>query len=67
MMADMARVLTDEEMKEAATYFASIEFTPWIRVIETDMVPKSQLVGAVFLATEETRTEPIGTSDTGSA
>ena len=60
MMADIAGALTDEEMKEAATYYTSIEFTRWIRVIETDMVPKSQLVGAVFQVTEEARTEPIG-------
>ena len=60
MMADIAGALTDEEIKEAATYFTSMEFTPWIRVIETDMVPKFQLVGAVFQVTEEARTEPIG-------
>jgi cytochrome c553 len=59
MMAGLAKAMTDEEMKEAATYFAAMEWTPWTRVIETDLVPKTRIEGNLFIATETERTEPI--------
>jgi cytochrome c553 len=59
MMAGLAKAMTDEEMKETATYFASMEWTPWTRVIETDLVPKTRIEGNLFIATEKTLTEPI--------
>ena len=34
--------------------------TPWTRVVETNMVPKTRIAGNLFLATGYTRTEPIG-------
>jgi len=40
-MVAMAKVITDEEIKEAAKYFASLKPRPWIRVVEADTVPKS--------------------------
>jgi len=58
-MADLARVMTDEEMTEAAQYFAAIKWSPRVKVMETSMVPKTRIVGNLFLATEEARTEPI--------
>jgi cytochrome c553 len=58
-MAGLAKLMTDEEMKEAATYFASMKWTPWTRVIETDLVPKTRIDGNVFIAIETARTEPI--------
>ena len=33
---------TDEEARIAAEYFSSMSFKPWIRVVETDMVPETQ-------------------------
>jgi cytochrome c553 len=59
MMAGLAKAMTDEEMKQAATYFASMKWTPWTRVIETDLVPKTQIKGNLFLPTEKALTEPI--------
>ena len=35
-MIDLAKAMTDEEMKAAAEYFAAIKWTPWIRVVETE-------------------------------
>ena len=32
--------MTDEEIKAAAEYFASMPWTPWIRVVETTTVPR---------------------------
>lgn len=32
---------------------------PWVRVVETDRVPKTRIQGNLFIATEKARTEPI--------
>jgi cytochrome c553 len=40
-MIAMAKVITDAEIKEAAEYFAALKPRPWIRVVETDTVPKT--------------------------
>lgn len=58
-MIELAKVMTDEEMRLAAEYFAAIKWTPWIRVIETDLVPPTRIVGNLFLPTSQERTEPI--------
>jgi len=59
-MIELAKALSDDELKEAAEYFSSLSFTPWIRVVETDLVPKSRIVGNLFLPLEPEKTEPIG-------
>ncbi len=58
-MIDLARAMTDEEINEAAKYFAAISWKPRVKVIETTLVPKTRIVGNLFLATEEAKTEPI--------
>jgi cytochrome c553 len=59
-MIQLARAMTDEEMREAAEYFSGIRWTtPWIRVIETDRVPQTRISGNLFLPIEQARTEPI--------
>lgn len=40
-MTTIAKFITDEDVRTAAAYFASLKPRPWIRVIETDMVPKT--------------------------
>jgi len=55
----MAAAMTDAEMNAAAEYFAGIKWTPWIRVIETDLVPKTRIEGNLFLPIEQARTEAI--------
>ena len=54
--------MSDDEIKAAATYFGSMKWTPWIRVVETDTVPKTRIAGGMFLALEgaEAGKEPIG-------
>ena len=60
-MAGNAAGLTDEEAHAAAEYFSSIKMTPWIKVVETDTVPKNRNVGGFFFAAlEGNETEPIG-------
>jgi cytochrome c553 len=58
-MIDLARAMTDEEVKAAAEYFGSMKWTPWIRVVETNMVPKTRIAGNLFLAANHRRSEPI--------
>ena len=58
-MIELAKVMTDEEMRLSADYFAAIKWTPWIRVIETDLVPKTRIVGNLFLPAAQEKTEPI--------
>jgi len=58
-MIDLAKGMTDDEVEEAAKYFAAIAYRPWTRVVETDLVPTTRIVGNLFLATSEERIEPI--------
>ena len=41
-MAQIARFLTDAEMKAEAEYFASIAWKPWVKVIESEDAPVSR-------------------------
>ena len=60
-MQAIARNLTDAEMKAAAEYFGAIKFTPWVRVVESETVPKfTTSINGLFLKAEGTATEPIG-------
>jgi cytochrome c553 len=59
-MITIAKALTDDEMKAAAEYFGSIPWTPWIKVVEAAMVPKTRDIGGLFLALEGNEKEPIG-------
>jgi cytochrome c553 len=59
-MINLAMVMTDAEVRQAAAYFSAIKWTtPWVRVVETDTVPKTRINGNLFLAIEQARTEPI--------
>jgi cytochrome c553 len=59
-MIEAAAGMTDAEMKEAASYFASMKWTPWITVQETATVPRTRLTGNVFFPLPGHETEPIG-------
>jgi cytochrome c553 len=58
-MIELAKSLSDEELAAAAEYFGSMKWTPWIRVVETDLVPKTRIAGNLFLPVNLARTEPI--------
>jgi cytochrome c553 len=61
MMIGMAKTMTDEEIKAAAEYFAALKPRPWIRVVETDTVPKTFIgKGNKRLAHPDGGSEPIG-------
>jgi cytochrome c553 len=59
-MIEAAADMTDAEMKEAAAYFASMTWTPWITVRESATVPRTRLTGNVFFPLPGSETEPIG-------
>jgi cytochrome c553 len=59
-MITFAKAMTDEEIKASAEYFGSMPWTAWIRVVETNMVPKTRISGGLFIALEGTEKEPIG-------
>jgi cytochrome c553 len=58
-MIDLAKAMTDDEVKAAAAYFAAMKWTAWIKVVETKMVPKTRIVGNLFLPLKPAATEPI--------
>jgi cytochrome c553 len=58
-MIELAKAMTDQEMRDSAEYFGAIKWTPWIRVVESDLVPKTRIVGNLYLAPNHERTEPI--------
>ena len=51
-MIAYAKAMTDEEMTAAAGYFSSIKWTKWIRVVETDSVPKTRIATGMFIPFE---------------
>ena len=50
----------DDEIKAAAEYFSSMKWTPWIKVVETNNVPKTRIQGGMFLRLEGNDKEPLG-------
>jgi cytochrome c553 len=59
-MVREAQNATDDEVKIAASYFASIKPKPWIRVVETDTVPKTKVAASVYQLADGGGSEPIG-------
>lgn len=60
LMIRFAKAMTNEEIQEAADYFGSMKWTPWIKVVETRSVPKTRLSVGMFLPLAGEGTEPIG-------
>lgn len=61
-MAMIAKALTPAEIKESAEYFGKMKWTPWIRVVETNTVPKMRSAGGIWVPLEGVNAgkEPIG-------
>lgn len=60
LMIAIAKGMTDDEIKQAAAYFGAMRWTPWMKVEETAMVPKTRIAGGMFLKLEGNEKEPIG-------
>jgi cytochrome c553 len=60
-MTTIAKAITDDELKSSADYFAALKPRHWIRVVETDAVPKTYVgPGNKRLRVPDGGTEPIG-------
>jgi cytochrome c553 len=60
IMITIAKAMTDEEIAAAADYFGAMKWTPWIKVVEADTVPRTHVQAGLFVKLEGTDTEPIG-------
>ena len=60
-MLPIARAVSEEEVREAARYYASLPRPKWTKVVEIDTVPKTELhIGGMRFAIDSGGTEPIG-------
>lgn len=58
-MGVLAKAMTDAEISAAAESFGAMNWTPWVRGIETAPVPRTRIAGNLFLAIEHARAEPL--------
>lgn len=60
-MIQIARFMTDAEMKTVAEYFSSITWRPWVKVVETEAVPRTKPgMNGLFLPQPGNEMEPLG-------
>jgi cytochrome c553 len=60
VMMSIAKASNEEEIKAAAAYFSSLKPRFNIRVVETDIVPVTQIARAFYMLVKDGGTEPIG-------
>lgn len=60
LMVANAKSANEAEVKIAAGYFASVQYKPWIRVVETETVPKTRVSGGLLVPLADGSPEPIG-------
>jgi len=58
-MIQDAKAATDEDIRTAAEYFSSFPYKKWIRVVETQEVPKTRIAGSMHVPTND-GAEPLG-------
>lgn len=60
-MLKIAAHISPQDLKIAADYFSRLKYHPWIKVVETDSVPKTEISSHNMLVTKrKAATEPIG-------
>ena len=59
-MIGFAKAMSDADIKAAAEYFGAMKWSQWIKVVETDTVPKTRNEGGMFLTLEGNDKEPLG-------
>lgn len=60
LMASFAKNMTDEEIKQAAEYYCSMKWTPWITVIESVSVPRTYTSVGMYMPLPDGSKEPLG-------
>jgi cytochrome c553 len=60
-MITFARAISDDDVREAAAYYAALKPSAWTKVVESETVPKSFIgQGAMRFAVPDGGNEPIG-------
>ena len=60
LMIGLSKPITDAEVEAAAAYFSALKPRKRIKVVESDMIPKSYIAVLVWAATENGEREPLG-------
>jgi cytochrome c553 len=61
LMSESAAHISDADLTEAAKYFASLSYRPWIRVVESETAPKAYVaIGTIWAPSPDGGTEPLG-------
>jgi cytochrome c553 len=60
LMNEIAAKLTNEEITAAAKYFSGLELGSYVKIVETDTVPKTIVINDMLVKAPEGGTEPIG-------
>jgi cytochrome c553 len=61
IMANISRALTPQEAQAAVEYFSKLRQRPWVKVVESDMAPRTVVVeGGLRVQREPLELEPLG-------
>lgn len=60
LMIGVAKQCNADQVRVAATYFASLKLKPWIRVVESAIVPKTHVAEWMLIPSNPAGTEAIG-------
>jgi cytochrome c553 len=60
LMIDTAKKATDADVRAAAEYFGALKLKPWIKVVESQTAPRTQILGGMLVPLEDHSTEPLG-------
>src|SRR5258706_7551271 len=60
-MVMLAKAMSDDEMKQAAEYFSSVRGRPHVQVVETKLVPQTQIQGELLIPPAQDQPGPLGT------
>lgn len=58
-MIQDAKAATDEEIRTAAAYFSSFPYKKWVRVVESQQVPRTRIQGSMHVPAND-GSEPLG-------
>jgi cytochrome c553 len=60
-MASISRAMTPQEVQVAVTYYSRLRQRPWVKVVESEMAPKTVIVeGGLRIKREPPELEPLG-------
>jgi len=61
-MISFAKAMSEDEIRQAGAYFSAMNWTPWIKVVESQTAPKVRSAGGLWipLIGAQAGTEPIG-------